>query len=387
MNGRDWLTAGIMWVLILSTGQYLYASAFQHAADNTLPAGTTVPAGSVRQGALQVQIWHGLRQKVGHRGHAQNDFNLMGNVVGFEELDTLSYSLNGSPPVGLNVGRNAFGDTRRLAAPGDFNADIPVSLLREGKNTIVVKARSRKGEITSVTAYVEKHEGAYPLPAQIDWDQVDDPQEVGQYVDGQWAIGSAGLRTMRTGYDRIFLIGDTTWRDYEVKVPFIVHRVDSETGPVSGGNGLGILMRFTGHVNGGPRNFPTGQPKWGYQPFGCIAFLRWKKNDPDGEPFKQFYRGDKNHVENYGTVAITPGRVYHMRARAVTLPDEGSEGVTRYSWRLWNDGDPEPSAWDWEVVQRSEHALRKGGLVLLAHHVDVSFGDVTVEAVKHPDKN
>lgn len=381
MDGHERLKWGILFWLIVLTGQHIPARAFQVAGNLSAP-GTSDQGGSARKTALQIQIWHGLHQKVGHLGHAQSDFNLMGNVVGFEELDTLTYSLNGLPPVGLNVGFNKFGDDRRLAAPGDFNADIPVSLLHEGENTIVVNAKDKGGRTTSVTAYVEKHKGEYPLPVEVDWDKVDDPQEVGQYVDGEWAVRSAGLRTLRTGYDRVFLIGDTTWQDYQITVPFTVHRVDPETGPVSGGNGLGIIMRFTGHVNGGPRNFPTGQPKWGYQPFGCIAFLRWKKNDPDDDPFKQFYRGDKNHIENFGTAAIKPGKVYHMRMRAVTLPDEGREGVTKYSWKIWNDGDPEPSAWDWEVEQKSEHALRKGGVVLLAHHVDVSFGDVRVEEAR-----
>jgi hypothetical protein len=374
MTRPDILMKFLLWSLLMISGPRLLAQDIH--ASKEMPAGSTA-----RKGKIEINIWHGLQQKVGHLGYAQHDFNLMGNVVAIEQLDTLAYSLNGAPDVGLNVGRGKFGDNRRLVAPGDFNADIPVSLLRPGQNTIVVTAKDAKGRKTTIKSYVEKVKGNYPLPVRIDWNKVKDPQVAGQYVDGEWAIENGGLRTLRTGYDRVFLIGDTTWQDYEVSVPFTVHRVDSETGPVSGGNGLGLLMRFTGHVNGGPGNFPTGQPKWGYQPFGCIGFLRWKKNEPDGEAFKQFYRGDKNHIENYGTIAIKPGNVYHMRMRCVTLPDEGVEGVTRYSWKIWQEGETEPSAWDWEVVQKSEHALRKGGLVLLAHHVDVTFGNVTVEVI------
>lgn len=374
MTRPDILMKFLLWSLLMISGPGLFAQ--DTHASKEIPAGNTG-----RKGKIKINIWHGRQQKVGHLGYAQHDFNLIGNVLAIEQLDTLVYSLNGSPPVGLNIGRGKFGDNRRLAAPGDFNADIPISMLRPGENTIVVTAKDAKGRKTTVKAYVEKVKGNYPLPVKIDWKEVKDPQDVGQYVDGEWAIGNGGLRTLRTGYDRVFLIGDTTWQDYDVSVPFTVHRVDTETGPVSGGNGLGLLMRFTGHVNGGPRNFPTGQPKWGYQPFGCIGFLRWKKNEPDGEAFKQFYRGDKNHIENYGTIAIKSGNVYHMRMRCVTLPDEGAEGITRYSWKIWQDGETEPTAWDWEVVQKSEHALRKGGVVLLAHHVDISFSEVTVEKI------
>src|SRR5690554_405663 len=200
-----------------------------------------------------IKVWHGLDQKVGHLGHAQEDFNLMGHVVGYESIASLTYRLNDAAPVELNLGQGPFGDERRLAAPGDFNADIPISLLKAGVNSIVLKAIDTLGQATSVTVHVEKLKGAYPLPVEIVWEKTDDPQDVGQYVDGKWGLEKGGLRTLRTGYDRIFLIGDTTWQDYEVTVAVTVHKVDPETGPVSGGNGVGILMRFTGHVIGGDR--------------------------------------------------------------------------------------------------------------------------------------
>ena len=36
-----------------------------------------------QENPLQIHIWHGLLQKVGHLGYAQDDFNLMGNVAGY----------------------------------------------------------------------------------------------------------------------------------------------------------------------------------------------------------------------------------------------------------------------------------------------------------------
>ena len=64
--------------------------------------------------------------------------------------------------------------------------------------------------------------------------------------------------------------------------------------------------------------------------------------------------------------------------RCMTLPDDGTEGVTRYSFKLWKESEIEPTRWNWEVDQKSQHALRKGGVVLLAHHVDATFGDVHI---------
>jgi hypothetical protein len=326
---------------------------------------------------LQIDIWHGLQQKVGHLGHAQDDFNLMGNVIGFETLASLTYSLNGTSPVDLIIGSGKFGDTRRLAMPGDFNADIPISKLHGGKNTVVVDAADSSGRKTSVTVFVEKLRGSYPLPVHIEWDKVDDPQNVGQYVDGEWALEKEGLRTSKTGYDRVFLIGDTTWEDYEVTMRFTFHRADPQTGPVSGGNGIGILMRFSGHVVGGHRNFPAAQPKWGYQPFGAIGLLRWT-DGPDRDPSIQFYRGDNDQSQNFGTISLVPGHHYQMKMRCANLPDDGPEGVARYSFKIWEAHQKEPVQWNWEVDQKSQHALRKGGVVLLAHHVDATFGDVRI---------
>jgi hypothetical protein len=42
----------------------------------------------------------------------------------------------------------------------------------------------------------------------------------------------------------------------------------------------------------------------------------------------------------------------------------------------------EPPFWDWEHVQVSREALRRGGVALVAHHVDASFGDIAVEPLR-----
>jgi hypothetical protein len=67
-----------------------------------------------------------------------------------------------------------------------------------------------------------------------------------------------------------------------------------------------------------------------------------------------------------------------MRARCETEPDDGDQGVSRYRFRIWRHGATEPDAWDFEERQVSATSLRRGGLALLAHHVDASFGTVSV---------
>ncbi|MEK7408454.1 MAG: VCBS repeat-containing protein [Acidobacteriota bacterium] len=331
-----------------------------------------------------IEVWHGERQRVGHLGIAQHDFNLLGHVSEPEAIRSLGYSLNGAPEIPL--GFLAFTDdlqggrSPRLVADGDFNADIPLDSLRPGPNRVVLRATDRLGQSARRIVTLERQLGSCPLPVRIDWSKVRNPQEVGQYVDGQWALGDGGLRTLQVGYDRIFLIGEKDWQDYEVTVPVTIHRVTETTGPRSGSNGLGIVLRFTGHVEGGPRwsRFPHAQPKWGYQPFGAIGFLRWLRG-AHRPPTKQFYPGDRDGGVNYGEFATREGSAYVIKFGCETLADDaGGEGVTRYSFKVWPAGDREPAAWDWQVTQRSKEALRRGAAALLAHHVDATFGNVSV---------
>ena len=340
-----------------------------------------------------LEVWHGLEQRVGHLGHAQSDFNVLGNVADPDGVAALTYRLNGGPPQPLTVrpsfeeedDRNA---TRRLANPGDFNADIPLDSLQRGLNTVRLVARDELGNETSVTVAVTKQTGYSELPYGIDWSAVEDPQDVGQYVDGHWGLEEEGLRVRQMGYDRIFLIGEAAWQDYEVTVPVTVNDLDTLKGGYQ--NGVGLIMRFTGHIVGGHRNFPDAQPKHGYLPLGGIGWLRWKAQ-AEGPPKRQLFRGDNDQTVNFGTTPIEVGVTYVMKMRAETLPDASDgAGRTRYSWKMWREGADEPAypteaegrnGAGWTFVQTSEHALRRGSLGLLAHYADATFGDVLVTSL------
>ena len=327
----------------------------------------------------EIEIWHGMKQKVGHLGIAQDDFNLMGKVLPADSLFSLTYKLNNGSDIQLNFGKGTPG-FRRFAGLGHFNADIPIAELMGGKNIVKIIATTRAGKQTNQNVIINLQSGSYPLPVHIDWDKITDPQDVGQYVDGNWALEPDGLRTSHMGYDRIFLIGEKSWQDYEIRVSLIINEISKTTSPVSGGNGLGILFRFTGHVNGGPRNFPTAQPKWGYQPFGAITWLRWDPDKSQNLPSKQFYRGDNNNTVDHGPFPVQPGVRLWMRAKCQTLPDKNDgNGVSLYYFKIWRDGEIEPAHWDWQETQVSKYANRNGGVALLAHHVDVTFGNIWID--------
>jgi hypothetical protein len=68
-----------------------------------------------------------------------------------------------------------------------------------------------------------------------------------------------------------------------------------------------------------------------------------------------------------------------MKGRCETLPsDRDGSGVTKYSFKVWDIGTDEPSGWDCEVTQSSPTALRTGGCALVAHELDVTFGDISI---------
>jgi hypothetical protein len=334
---------------------------------------------------LSIEIFHGLSQRVGHLGEAQDDFNLLGRLIPPENVKSLTYSLNGGPAQSLVVPfrKDGFGDGRRLAANGDFNADIPLRSLRVGENHIKLVASGKSGSVVTTDVVLVRQEGVCLIPFNIHWNEVNDPQDVGQYIDGKWGKDRFGLRALRSGYDRIFLVGDRSWRDYEATAEITVHRIDRATGPKSGFNGLGLIMRFSGHTIGGHRNFPFSQPKSGYQPFGAIGWLRWTAGS-DADPQAQYYRGDNDESKNYGAFTILLETNYKMKMRCETLADTAyGQGVSRYSWKMWLSGEDEPSSWDWQETQISTHALRTGGVAFVAHHVEASLGDISV--VRLPD--
>lgn len=324
-----------------------------------------------------IRLWHGDLRRVGHLGDLQDDLNIGGHIEAWRELDRLQYRVNGGHPIPLSF--RAF---RRLARDGDFNADVPIGMLAAGRNTVAIEAWFRDGRSARKDVTVIRQNGSSPLPLQVRWRDVRHIDDAGQAVDGEWLVTAEGLRTARPGYDRLFLIGDRSWRDYEVRTSVTIHSLETETPSYSGGHGVGLILRFAGHVTGGPRHFPSGQPKWGYQPFGAIAWLRWNRQDPARAPVIQFYRGDSDQTAEFGAFSLEAGSTVGLRFACRTLPDTvDGAGVTEYRFRLWRLPAEEPDTWNLTYVQTSRDALRQGGLALLAHHVDATFGDVSVRPV------
>ena len=319
----------------------------------------------------ELKIWHGAEQRVGHLGDAQDDFNLMGVLSG----NDFSYSVNGGAPVPLSVSFDRFG-FRRLGEAGHFNADIPISSLNVGANVVEVHTKGGEKEVTQSVKLHRAADGESPLPLAVQWSEIGHLQDVGQVVDGHWAIEPVGLRSKQALYDRLFLFGNRTWTDYRITTTVTLHGIPEENGPKSGGSGVGFILRFAGHSVTPPR-FPDAQPKWGYQPFGGICWLRWEKGAPAVDPTRQFYRGDRDEFQDGGPLSgFALGKTYGMTAECETSDTDPS--TTTYRLRVWPADRDEPEGWDFQIEQTSDSALRTGGVALVAHHVDVTFGDVAI---------
>jgi uncharacterized repeat protein (TIGR02543 family) len=94
-----------------------------------------------------------------------------------------------------------------------------------------------------------------------------------------------------------------------------------------------------------------------------------------------------------GKITLVPRTTYIFKFRVVTKPaDVDGRGPGIYSLKVWPQGQPEP---DWNDPQFSEVFnkqdpetpyldYRNGAILLVAHRVDATFGNVTVTPLNTP---
>jgi len=206
----------------------------------------------------------------------------------------------------------------------------------------------------------------------IDFASIDSIQDVAAVVDGEWALTPDGLRIVSWAYDRLVAIGDLAWTDYDATVTLTIHYVEPFFESPSNGPALGFVTRWPGHT-------PDGRsPTRRWWPFGCFAHLRWRGEDGAFTSQRFTLLADRTGVLATGDgSSIEVGRVYAMRVSVETLPD----GSSRHRLKMWPAGDPEPVAWDAEGIEPVGEDLANGSLLLVAHHVDVTFHSLVVGPV------
>lgn len=331
-----------------------------------------------------ITLWYGdsnHNQIFGTPGISQRWLNILGNVSDPEsKISSLSYKLNKGNSVALNIGP----DDRRLYYPGDFNIDLDQSAasLVNGTNTVTITAINSAGlAATAQVTVLYNNNQVWPQSYGIDWASVtsDTLQKNVQIVDGKWALTPDGLRIQEIGYDRIIAIGDITWQDYEITVPITIHSIDQSIIGVSPstGPGLGINLRWTGHSDD-PVN--CGQPHCGWLPVGASNWVSWDLVNSTLVSKIKIAIDPINNGPNpvIYTPQINAGVTYWFKARVVT----NSFGYL-YQLKVWGDGSIEPTGWLLEkqtVINSypSPDYPAQGSLILVAHHVDATIGDISV---------
>ena len=307
-----------------------------------------------------IDLWYGPAQTFGALGVPQPWANVLGNVAQTNGLVSLTYSVNSTPEEPLSVGP---AENLRLARPGDFNAEIAYADLDAGANDVTLTATYSSGEHVVRTLALDYAAGhTWPEPYSIDWSTVTDVQEATQVVDGLWQLDTAGVHPAQTGYDRLLALGDLAWDDYELTVSVTVNSVDIYTGQPGGQPAVGLLVRWPGHYDWG-----DDQPRLGWYPMGALAWFKWATTSGSGA--YQFVGSDGIVGVSNGTGPSPPLAVpYVWKVRA--------QGHV-YRLKVWPADEAEPGSWLLTYQSQTADPLT-GSLLLLAHHCDISFGDVAV---------
>jgi hypothetical protein len=282
--------------------------------------------------------------------------------------------LNGSPPKPLSFRE----DFKRLARTGDFNVEIDRSLLRVGVNGLVLHATTRTGQTAKRNVTIHYIDGGrrWPLPYRIDWSRWDRIDEAAQVVDGKWMLTQRGVRSVEPYYDRVLAIGDRSWRDYEVTTTITFHRfTPPNTSPnTTNVTHAAIATRWPGHDADGH------QPSVKWYPLGATAEFRLTRDL--GQCRWRIFDGKREfYAESPCRRTMALEKTYAMKHRVETVAD----GRSWYRVKLWPAGEPEPDAWDLERFESGD--LDRGSALLLTHHVDATFGDVSVVPLGQGDSS
>jgi hypothetical protein len=311
-----------------------------------------------------IDVWYGSEQWFGQLGNPQQWVNILGNVSSPVGVGSLRYSLNAGEWKRLSMGP----DRRRLASAGDFNAEIDIHDLADGLNAVKIEAVDMNGGKSVIAVSVHYARGrTWPLPYTVRWSGAPSIQEAAQVVDGVWNVDREGARPVKLWYDRALAIGDVFWRDYEVTVPVTIHGFDSGAyNPISIGPMVGIGLRWKGHYA-----WDGSQPHYGAWPIGALCLYGWIVHS-DKADFRLEVQGLNTIATDNRGRQLALGVRYIFKARAETRPQ-----ADFYRFKVWQDGTPEPSGWELSGYG-SPQENSEGSVLLVAHHSDVTFGDVTI---------
>lgn len=355
----------------LSAGTAVSAEEYQQLIQSTLDRKQQAQASAAAANAAPIiTIWYGDNQKFGQIGQPIEWINILGNITGTSSIVSLTYSLNGGASFPLAIGP----DTKRLLKAGDFNVEIAYTALKTGANQVAITGIDAQNRQTTRTVTVTYDDGnSWPTSYTVDWNLATNIQDVAQVVDGKWALQNGKLVPQELGYDRLVAIGDITWTDYEVVVPVTIHGIDpAGFNSPSNGPGVGLILRWQGHFNENGE-----QPNTGWQKLGALGWFRWNYDQ-----YGALLAGLQMYGTGGGEIAVNPKKqaaantTYWMKMSVQSLPGKPAY----YRFKTWKSDEPEPLPWDMQGFSDTAGPAT-GSMLLVAHHVDASFGPVTVQPI------
>jgi hypothetical protein len=305
-----------------------------------------------------IDIWYGSEQSFGQIGIPQRWINILGNAFDEDGIIRLESYLNDDPPTSLSLGP----DYARLVNEGDFNVEISITDLQVGQNILNIIMEDFLGNQTVKSLIVNFDDiNLWPETYYIDWSITNSINDVAQIVDGKWRIEAGRVRTVEPGYDRLIAIGARSWTNYEVTVPVIVHSIADNYffTPI-----VGILTRWQGHVANG------SQPSDQWWPLGALASYSFGASPS----FEMWLSPNDVRVANSGFV-FELGTEYIFKLRSETIGN-----YSLYKFKIWKSSEQEPLSWD-QVEEELNDDQTTGSILLLAHEVDASFGNVTISPI------
>jgi hypothetical protein len=317
-----------------------------------------------------IEFWYGHKQVFGHLGRPQQQINILGRARADAGLIELTYSLDGGDEVPINWGP----DSRRLLTYGDFNIEFFLEHIEPGMHEVTVRAVDKfENEVTKTVQVAIMPEQVWPLPFDTDWSTTLDVTAAAQPVDGHWVRVPGGVRCLKPGYDRLLAVGDMSWTNYEVTVPITIHSVDPAGYlPPSFTPGIGIIMRWNGHTDFFK---PGSQPSLGWWPLGAAGEYVYQVDQCGAR--LQLYGNTfvlQDQDDDCTPIEFDVTHLWKMRVRTL------SNGKHEYKLKVWEQGTTEPPAWTLSMIEEASQPSH-GSVLLLAHHVDATFGDVLVTSI------
>ena len=334
----------------------------------------------------RIEVWNLTSEKYATIG-AQSIFNVVGCFKSPQKPEQLFYSLNNAPPkkIYYNVNQNRCG---RLEYFGYFNIDTINALELNPLNQIIFF-------IQNGTNWKKECEINFPIRIyddklhnfNLNLDNVSNPEEMGQVVDGNWKINRDNVGKLcleiskkEAGLDRIILFGNQNWtHGYEITAKICI---TSWTRMI---HNVGLLFKWNPHRQGDGTALPT---EWstglGYYYSHCLGLrIRYGVNvhfDENGNKIGDYILEEAKL--SYWRWILSKFIVNRKLGKFLFQRDPFSQIIPNkhYRYRLliqsdvyaltvWKDGKSEPPPQI--VIQQPKHRLPCGATGIIAHNCGV----------------